>query len=166
MELIVVKAAVTFPSSYTRESRTGDVPPWKSSIFKNTYFTVSCSTNFYGIFVVVLIFPPFLPSLFHMQHRPFTKRNTGGFLRIMIQEKRKGTAALGCFLFTNPNQEALFPLMQLYKAVLSWNQQPNHKIILLLLSQHYHEIIHILNTLVLWVLFFPFYLCFVKEQFF
>lgn len=54
-------------------------------------------------------FPPFLPSLFHIQHRQFTKRITGVFLRMMVQKKRKGTAALGCFTFTNPNQEASVP---------------------------------------------------------
>lgn len=108
--MIVVKAAVTFPSPHSREPRAGDVPPSKSNIFKNTYFTVSCSANIFVIFVVVLIFfSPFLPSFFHMQHRPFTKRITGGFLIVIIQEKGKGTAALGCFLFTSPNQEASVP---------------------------------------------------------
>lgn len=60
-------------------------------------------------FLLFWFFPPFLPSLFHIQHRQFTKRITGVFLRMMVQKKRKGTAALGCFTFTNPNQEASVP---------------------------------------------------------
>lgn len=164
MELIVVKAAVIFLSSHIREPRTGAVPPWISNIFKNTYFTVSCSANICCDFCCCCF--DFSPHFFHMQHRPFTKRTTGGFLRIMIQEKRKGTPALGCFLFTNLNQEASVPSHVILQSclVLKTTTKPQNYSATTFSTLPWNNS-DTEHPTALGLVFFSFYLCFVKEQF-
>jgi len=57
----VLEAAVTFPFPRTREPKTGDIPPGKLNIFKNTYFSVFCSANC-GVFLGGEGVSSFLPS--------------------------------------------------------------------------------------------------------